>query len=217
MRCARCDRIDFPQVLARAPDGRLVFGWCPECLDEEGCEILDASPDPLVLTIREPLTRRLRRAARHARRSLSRDRSAKANQRLAAIGTAGLMAIWALILAFIGGWKLIGVNDGKGPWLLLGSGLMAVVSLSVWIAMIGRIGGLAFVFRVIQVAALIAAMVSLAWGLLRPGRLRAASAVTIAAVAAIVAWGAARMSVKRGRPSPSRKGRGEEEFAGLEG
>ena len=34
MRCARCDRIAVPQVVAQLPDGRLAFGLCVRCVAE---------------------------------------------------------------------------------------------------------------------------------------------------------------------------------------
>jgi len=110
------------------------------------------------------------------------------------MGVAGLMAVWALILAFVGGVKLIGPNDGKGPWLVFASGLMAVASLGAWVAVIGRSGGVAVVLRIVQVAATVAAFGTLTWGLVRPSRSRTASVVAVAAVSLVVAWSASRLA-----------------------
>ncbi len=48
MRCTRCDKLAIPQVLGRDPLGRLIFGWCLECLKAEGCTEIE-----LVKSIRQ--------------------------------------------------------------------------------------------------------------------------------------------------------------------
>ncbi len=204
MRCARCDRIAIPQVLARAPDGRLVFGWCPACLASEHCEVVDTPAVPLTVSSREPISRRLRRLRRVIRLHLRRPRPASAGRRLAAMGVAGLMTAWALILAFIGGLKLARTGDGRGFMLLTGSGVMALLSLSVWIAVIGRAGGSSVILKVLQVASAIVAFGTLAWGILHHEPAKDPIIVLVAAIALGVSWIARRMELKRSaRSRPS--------------
>lgn len=189
----------MPQVLARAPDGRLVFGWCPACLDREGCEPVGADAEALALsaTAREPLGRRLRRLRRSLRRWRRPPRSPAAGRRLAAMGIAGLMAAWALILAFAAGLKLIGAGDGKGPMFLIGSGAMALVSLLVWVGVLGRSDGATVVLRVVQVASAIAALGTIAWGVSRNDGAKAPWFVAIAAGALALSWTARTIQARR--------------------
>jgi hypothetical protein len=197
MRCARCDQIVFAEVLARTPDGRLVFGWCPACRDAEECVLVETTAVPLSVTGREPIVRRGRRWIRRARRLIGRPRSPATSRRLAAMGVAGLMTAWALILAFVGGFKLIASGDGKAPMLLAGSGVMAVVSLVVWVTVIGRTAGSAVVLKVVQVAAAIVAFGTLAWGILHHEPKKAPVIVVISAAALAVSWLARRVELKR--------------------
>ena len=43
MRCSRCDRPAVPQALGRDGDGRLVFGWCLDCLHAAGCSEIEVA------------------------------------------------------------------------------------------------------------------------------------------------------------------------------
>lgn len=196
MRCTRCDGLALPQLLGRTPEGRLVFGWCRACLEEEDCAILDEPAAPLKPSGREPWRRRARRLARSARRAIRRERSRDSGRRLAIAGVAGLMTAWALILLFIGGWKLIARDDAKGPWLLFGSGLMAAMSLAFWVAMIGRSGGLRLVLKVIQVASAVAAFGTLAWAILKGDRRLATPSIAVVATALLVSWAARRLETR---------------------
>src|SRR5262245_16458944 len=101
MRCARCDRIAVPQVLGRAEDGRLVFGWCPLCLVDEGCEPIDPTPVPL----RTAPDRSVRRAWRRLRRRLRSGRPLRAGlaRRLTYLGLTSLLLLWAAVLSVVGG------------------------------------------------------------------------------------------------------------------
>ena len=167
MRCARCDRIALPEVLGRAPDGSLVFGWCRGCLDESGCVAVEVAPARLASPEREPVARRVRRRLRAIRRAVRRPRSIDASRRLAALGLAGLMAAWALILAFLGGFRLIAQHDPKGPFFLFGAGMMAIVSLVIWASILGRSTGPAVAVKVARVAAIVAAAAALLWWVTR--------------------------------------------------
>jgi hypothetical protein len=43
MRCTQCDGLAVPQAVGLDPDGRVVFGWCPRCLVENRCTIVEIS------------------------------------------------------------------------------------------------------------------------------------------------------------------------------
>jgi len=86
---------------------------------------------------------------------------------LGTLGIAGLMAAWALILAFVGGLKVIGSGDTWGLMLLTGSGFMAMVSLGIWIGMISRGDRPAVILKVAKVSAVVGAVGTLIWGMVR--------------------------------------------------
>jgi hypothetical protein len=205
MRCARCDRLAYPLVLGRAPDGNLVFGWCRSCLDEEGCALVESAPAPITVKRREPIGRKLRRIRRTIRRLARRPRAARsmeASRRLATIGVSGLMAAWALVLAFVGGFKLIAHGDPKGPMLLTGAGVMAIISLIVWVSLIGRSPGSGVVWKVVQVASAVVAFGTLAWGVLRNDPSKAPRIVAISGAALAVSWMARRIELKKRADRP---------------
>ncbi len=186
MRCARCDRIISRETLARDGDGHLVFGWCAECLRREGCEPVEV--EPASLTVHERVS--IRRKARRFIRTIRRPRPIATSRRLAAMGVSGLMAAWALVLAFVGGLKLTSPGDGMGPTLLIGSGLMAIVSLTFWIALIGRIDRRRTLLKIVQVAASIAAFGTLAWGIVHHDPRKDPLIVGVAAGALALSWAA---------------------------
>lgn len=115
-----------------------------------------------------------------------------------------MMTAWALILAFVGGLRLIASGDGKATLLLAGSGAMAVVSLAVWIAVIGRTAGAGVILKVVQVAMAIAAFGTLAWGILHHEPKKDPWIVAVAAGALGVSWMARRMELKRRAARKSR-------------
>lgn len=41
MRCARCDQPVVRQSVGWSGEEVLVFGWCPECMEEAGCRLVD--------------------------------------------------------------------------------------------------------------------------------------------------------------------------------
>ncbi len=43
MRCTRCDGLAVPQAVGIAPDGRVVFGWCLQCLADKKCRLVEVS------------------------------------------------------------------------------------------------------------------------------------------------------------------------------
>lgn len=87
MRCARCDRIAVPQALGRTLGGHLVFGWCLDCLEEEGCiEISVARPKLL----------------RRVRPHLGPPQGPEAARRMAQAMMAGMLALWGLTFLVLG-------------------------------------------------------------------------------------------------------------------
>jgi hypothetical protein len=59
MRCTRCDRPAAPQTVGWTPAGQLVFGWCPACMDDRGCRLIEAPPFgrdiPIAVVIQMPV------------------------------------------------------------------------------------------------------------------------------------------------------------------
>lgn len=201
MRCTRCDRLVLRQVLGRGQGGELIFGWCESCLSREGCQL--ASDDTIVLKVKTRKSWRARwRRVRHGFRQAGRA-ILQGDRRLAALGIAGLFAAWALILTFIGGRKLPGprvpnaLPNGSGAVFLAGGGMMAVLSLAVWMSLIGRAERRQVALRLIQVAALIIAIGTLLWGILRHEPRRDPWIVAVVAMGLLVATLARR--VERGR------------------
>jgi hypothetical protein len=207
MRCDRCDRIITREHLARTRDGVLVFGWCAGCLAEEGCELIDGPAAPLSLSTRPSARSRFRHVIRRVRR-LRRLRNA-GGRRLAWVGITGLLAAWALILAFVSGVKLPHAArhgapaDVKSAFLLAGSGVLALMSLGLWIALIARDRRLRVGLKVIQVAATIVAFGTLVWAIFRhvPAQDPVIIGIVFAAIA--ISWAARRF--ERQRPGSQRQ------------
>lgn len=206
MRCTRCDRIAMPQVLAHTPEGNLVFGWCPECLASENCAVVQDEPATLSVTQTKSIAREFRKFVRARKRSLRRPRTIVATRRLAALGIASLMASWAIILAFVGGWKLFGAGDGSGLMLLTGSGMMALVSLLVWVGVIGKMDGTSVLLKVVQVATAVIAIGTIVMSAYRGLDKEAAVLVAIAVALMGISWLAGTIERKRTR-ARTQKGR----------
>ncbi len=43
MRCTRCDGLAIPQAVGIAHDGRVIFGWCLQCLADKQCRLVEIS------------------------------------------------------------------------------------------------------------------------------------------------------------------------------
>src|SRR3954463_14496362 len=41
MRCTRCDGLAVPQAVGIAPNGKVVFGYCPQCLADTNCRLVE--------------------------------------------------------------------------------------------------------------------------------------------------------------------------------
>lgn len=44
MRCTRCDGLAVPQAVGIDPQGKVIFGWCLQCLADRGCTLVETSP-----------------------------------------------------------------------------------------------------------------------------------------------------------------------------
>src|SRR4051812_17883958 len=44
MRCTRCDGLVVPQAVGIDPEGKVVFGWCLQCLADHRCKLVETSP-----------------------------------------------------------------------------------------------------------------------------------------------------------------------------
>ena len=98
------------------------------------------------------------------------------------------MALWSLILAFVGGLRLIETNDGRASVLLAGSGLMAVVSLAFWVGIIGRVDRGRVLIKIGQVAGAIVGFGTLAWAIVQNDKRRNVFYVSIAALGLSLSW-----------------------------
>ncbi len=185
------------ETLGRTPDGELVFGWCSLCLAMEGCEPVEGASVDLKLKRSPSMGRKARKVRREFVRWMRKPRSLEASRRLAAMGISGLMAAWALILAFVGGLKLGGPGRSWGAFLLMGAGLMALLSLAFWLGVIGRGGRLRIGLKILQVAAAVVGFGTIAWGIVRPNRAQNPIIVAVAAAALAVSWSARRYEKAR--------------------
>jgi len=189
MRCARCDQIIFLQALGRLPDGRLVFGWCEECLGEMRC----ARVDPSTFGILSP--RAL--GVKVRKRRLDRVQSVWRGLALAWLGAAGLLGAWGVILAYVGGWKLSSpLPSGNRPIdpfgsssavSLIGSAILAALSLVGWMLVLGRGHNRRFLLRCLEVCATLTAFATLAWGIIQHVPRRDPLVVAIVAVCVVLA------------------------------
>lgn len=133
MRCTRCDRPAVPQALARDPQGRLVFGWCQECLEWEDCT---------QIRIAVPVKRRRRLWSGPVRLSLTEDRARPEPRARALKALAAGLAGWSLILLSLGLSRTVDdqgrLREGIGPgvpWFFFVASLaLGVTSLGVFVA-----------------------------------------------------------------------------------
>lgn len=179
-------------MLGRLADGRLVFGWCLDCLEEEGC-LPKAARAPRSRTHLPSVTRRILRTARF------RD-----SRQLAMMGIAGLALAWGIVLAFVGGFKLPGsitgsanpLGNGTRPFLVAGGGLMAIVSLALWVALLEKSQRRRVALKFVQVASALTVFASLAWGIIRHQPGRDPLLILVVALAFAVSWAAHRLERK---------------------
>jgi cytochrome bd-type quinol oxidase subunit 1 len=175
-----------------------------ECMVEEGCQI------------KEPAARRIWRRLGRAVLRLTPARTPRTeteSRRLAVLGIAGLLGAWALTLTFLGILRVPGpiqnpprpIDGGSGWFFLGGGGMMALLSLAVWVAVLDRDARRRHALKIVQVASATVAVAALGWGLVRrvPGRAPWLAAIIGASLG--VSWAAVRL--ERRRSPPRRKKR----------
>jgi hypothetical protein len=119
----------------------------------------------------------------------------------------GGMVAWALVLAIWNGIQLTrpiatrnsGSGDFKSAFLLAGSGVLAVMSLALWIALIARDRRLRVGLKVVKVAAITIAVGTPVWAILDRDPHRAPWVAPIVLGAIGVSWTAHRAEQKRAR------------------
>jgi hypothetical protein len=176
MRCTRCDGLAVPQAVGIDPDGRVVFGWCLQCLEAAGCRLVEvpvASPSQLRSSIVSRPQDRSGRTGSPAQTALN-----EAGWIVAIV--AFLMLTWGLILMAVALFREPPLSPGGSPLgngtpSLLGMGgaatallgLVLLLGASRWV---GRIG--AFPLRFLSWLSFLAALAILTLGIIdyRPRR-----------------------------------------------
>lgn len=134
MRCTRCDGLAVPQAVGIAGDGRVVFGWCVECLVDTRCDLVEIPAkglDDLKLTF----TTVPQKSARD--RTESRSDTTVIDQSIWLVGLVGfLMLVWGATVVCAG--FLINprpetvpspVGNGSAPLLRVGGAATILLGL----------------------------------------------------------------------------------------
>jgi hypothetical protein len=211
MRCARCDRIAVPQVLAQLPDGRLAFGLCGGCVREDGGVILRVgriggrrrlvvgprrvsrllprlhdAPTPLAqcLAIRPPVARaRPEPATPKATATAPHERSLR--------GLAGLLAGWGLMLGVLGLSSPFGhpgappgpFGGGSPGLMLAGAVVTGAVALWIWTAAMAPSRRRRGALRALRHGTAVVALLAIVAGIVRHDPRRDPAVVAVASLA----------------------------------
>jgi hypothetical protein len=130
MRCTRCDDLAVPQAVGIAPDGRVVFGWCLQCLADQNCRLVETASGGPFDFARVLSSRKLEEAGPRVVHAPARriDQS----RRIVA-GVAFFLVCWGLILMAAGLLSRPGPAGssplGNGTAMLLGTGGAATALL----------------------------------------------------------------------------------------
>src|SRR5271166_3504297 len=171
MRCTRCDGLAVPQAVGIAPDGRVVFGWCLQCLADKQCRLVEVTATgPWDLRLSFPINE-------PARPPLPGDNNPAAvvdqSQWIVAI-VAFLMISWGLILLAAGLFSgsrpapaTSPLGNGTAQLLGIGGAVTAVLGLALMVVASRRnwFPG-SFLLALLSWLSLLAALGILATGLL---------------------------------------------------
>jgi len=136
MRCTRCDGLAVPQAVGIAPDGRVVFGWCLQCLADGNCSLVEVpTAGPWDLRLSFPIGEPARPTSSRGHGSAAADQS----QWIVAI-VAFLMISWGLILLAAGLFSgsrpasvVSPLGNGTSPLLGIGGAATAVLGLALMV------------------------------------------------------------------------------------
>jgi len=109
MRCTRCDGLVLPQAVGIDPDGKVIFGWCLQCLADRGCELVEVSPVSH-WRFSSPARGSIRGTSRERRVPISEQGQRADRMHWAMAGVSFLLVSWGLILLAAGLWSM------PGPW-----------------------------------------------------------------------------------------------------
>ncbi len=213
MRCTRCDGLAVPQAVGIAPDGRVVFGWCLQCLADKQCRLVEVpAAGPWELKLSAP-------ASNPARPPLPGNNNPPAGvdqaQWIVAV-VAFLMISWGLILLAAGlfsGSRPVPATSplGNGSSQLLGIGGAATAVLGLALLVLASRRNWfpgTFLLALLSWLSLLAALGILGNGLLdyQPDRNVSVvlGACTALAISVVTRW--LERSVKRKfKPAPASK------------
>lgn len=175
MRCARCDGLAVPQSVGQLPDGRVAFGWCLNCMEEEECTHVTVA-----------------RGGPALQRWLAHRPSTAAERRAHALAIVALMiGVWAVTLLALGTLRadrpsrVPGSPSGKGASniLLAGGAALGVTSLTLGAIAMTRAD---WFWRVLEWALFACAMLVLVLGVVHYDPRRAPWLVVLAAFAIVL-------------------------------
>ena len=213
MRCTRCDGLAVPQRVGLDPEGRVVFGWCEDCLARGGCRLVEVAA-------KGPSELRLGFGDNPAARSGWELDGWSSDPDLSLDQSRWIVAVVALLMV---GWGLILVSaslhlageaangkvgiQGKPVFLGVGGGLTAVLGLGL-LQQVCRQGWrpARYLFRGVSWFALICGtgMVVFGWvGGQRPNWAPLLGCVAVALVVAVAAWVLAAAQGRKPGASPT--------------
>jgi hypothetical protein len=137
MRCTRCDGLVVPQAVGIAPDGRVIFGWCLQCLADKQCRLVEVhASGPSDLRLSFATTESVRMPSPGGGSSTA---GVDQSQWIVAI-VAFLMISWGLILLAAGlfsgsrgGAAASPMGNGSQPLLGVGGAATAILGLAIMV------------------------------------------------------------------------------------
>lgn len=121
MRCTRCDGLAVPQAVGIAPDGRVVFGWCLQCLADSDCRLVEV-PATGMIHLRHALP-----GSGQVGKVRTANLAASADQSCWVVAViAFLLMSWGLILLAAGLFSAAAATPAASP---LGNGTPAMLKI----------------------------------------------------------------------------------------